>query len=124
MAVKEVRKREVLSYEREDGSCVYATWFDGLDAIAAAKVAKELSKLKRGLGDLKAVGNGVSELRIDFGPGYRVYFGQDGETLVILLCGGTKKRQQNDIDQAKELWTEYKTRKRDETKTTKKPKKK
>lgn len=124
MAVKEVRKREVLSYEREDGSCVFDAWFNGLDGIAAAKITKALTKLERGLGDIKPVGEGVSELRIDFGPGYRVYFAQDGEAFVILLCGGTKKRQQSDIDQAKALWTEYKTRKRDETKTTKKTNKK
>lgn len=122
MAAKDDEERKVRSYKRADGSCVFDAWFNGLDGIAAAKVAKALSKLERGLGDLKALGDGVSELRIDFGPGYRVYFGQDGETLVILLCGGTKKRQQNDIDQAKELWTEYKTRKRNETKPNKKPK--
>jgi len=62
----------------------------------------------------KAVGSGVSELRVDFGPGYRVYFGKDGERLVILLGGGTKKRQQTDIDAAHALWAEYKKRKREE----------
>jgi putative addiction module killer protein len=62
----------------------------------------------------KAVGSGVSELRLDFGPGYRVYFGKDGERLVILLGGGTKRRQQTDIDVAHALWVEYKKRKREE----------
>jgi putative addiction module killer protein len=60
------------------------------------------------------VGAGVSELRLVFGPGYRVYFGRDGERLVILLAGGTKKRQQADIEEAQSLWAEYKRRKRDE----------
>lgn len=63
-------------------------------------------------GDTKAVGGGVSERRIDFGPGYRVYFAKDGNTLVILLGGGTKKRQPRDIDKAKHLWADYNARKR------------
>ncbi len=63
----------------------------------------------------KGVGAGVSEYRIDFGPGYRVYFGKDGDTLIILLGGGTKKRQQKDIEAAQDLWREYKQRKRQET---------
>ncbi len=63
----------------------------------------------------KNVGAGVSEYRIDFGPGYRVYLGKDGDTLIILLGGGTKKRQQKDIEAAQALWREYKQRKRQET---------
>lgn len=62
----------------------------------------------------KSVGAGVSELRLDFGPGYRVYFGRDGERLVLLLCGGSKRRQQADIEVAHALWAEYKRRKREE----------
>jgi putative addiction module killer protein len=61
----------------------------------------------------KSVGSGVHELRLDFGPGYRVYFGKDGERVVILLGGGTKKRQQVDISAAHALWTDYKKRKRE-----------
>jgi putative addiction module killer protein len=63
---------------------------------------------------VKPEGQGVSVLRLDFGPGYRVYFGQDGEQLVILLAGGTKRRQQEDIQLARGLWSEYKKRKREE----------
>ena len=62
----------------------------------------------------KGIGEGVFECRIDFGPGYRIYFGKDGDALVILLGGGTKKRQQKDIINAKLLWKEYKRRKRQE----------
>ncbi|MCL4113365.1 UNVERIFIED_CONTAM: hypothetical protein GTU68_027553 [Idotea baltica] len=62
--------------------------------------------------NVKAVGQGVSEYRLNFGPGYRVYFGKDGDSLVILLGGGTKKRQSNDIETAQTLWKEYKQRKR------------
>lgn len=61
---------------------------------------------------MKSVGSGVHECRIDFGPGYRVYFGKDGERLVILLGGGTKKRQQRDINDAIARWQDYKNRKR------------
>ena len=66
------------------------------------------------LGDCKPVGDRVFELRIHYGPGYRVYLGKDGEKLVILLGGGIKKRQQKDIDQAKGLWKEYKKRKKEQ----------
>ena len=64
------------------------------------------------LSNAKSVGAGVSELRIDFGPGYRIYFGRDGGGLIILLAGGTKKRQQRDIEAAQERWNEYRQRKR------------
>ncbi len=103
---------EVVQYETEEGACPFADWFDGLDARAAAKVRTAIARIETGnLGDVKPVGEGVSERRIDFGPGYRVYFGQDGQRLVILLLGGTKKRQQRDIAQAKAYWRDYKQRK-------------
>ena len=63
------------------------------------------------LSHVKAVGNGVLEYKIDFGPGYRIYFGRDGDRLIILLAGGTKKRQQEDIRQAKANWEDYRNRK-------------
>jgi putative addiction module killer protein len=100
-------------YETEDGVCPFSDWFDGLDAQAAAKVTTALLRMETGNpGDVKSVGDGVSERRITFGPGYRVYFGQDGADIVILLCGGTKKRQSKDIAAAKTLWAEYKRRKK------------
>jgi putative addiction module killer protein len=84
-----------------------------LNAPAAARVAIALVRMEQGnFSNTKGVGEGVFECRIDFGPGYRIYFGRDGNTLVILLCGGTKKRQQKDIEKAKILWKEYKKRKR------------
>ena len=67
--------------------------------------------------NVKAVGQGVSEYKIDFGPGYRIYFGKDGETLVILLGGGTKKRQSRDIEVAQDHWKNYKRRKRKQKQT-------
>ena len=76
-------------------------------------VAVALSRMEHGnLSNAKSVGGGVLEYRIDFGPGYRIYFGMDGEELIILLGEGTKKRQQRDIGTAIELWQEYRKRKR------------
>ncbi len=107
---------EIREYITAQGGSPYARWFDGLNARAAAKVATALVRIEQGnLSGAKGVGAGVSEYRIDFGPGYRVYFGRDGDTLIILLCGGTKKRQQKDIVLAQDLWREYKQRKRQET---------
>ncbi len=107
---------EIREYITTQGRRPFAGWFDGLNARAAAKVATALVRMEQGnLSGVKGVGAGVSEYRIDFGPGYRVYFGKDGDTLIILLGGGTKKRQQKDIETAQDLWREYKQRKRQET---------
>jgi putative addiction module killer protein len=98
-----------------DGHSPYAKWFNRLNAPAAAKVAIAVVRMEQGnFSNFKGIGEGVFECRIDFGPGYRIYFGKDGDALVILLGGGTKKRQQNDIAKAKILWKEYKRRKRKE----------
>jgi putative addiction module killer protein len=83
----------------------YAGWFKRLrDENAKARINVRIRRLSLGnLGDVKAVGDGVRELRIDYGPGYRVYFVQRGDTLVILLCGGDKRTQEKDIRAAKHL---------------------
>ncbi|MFZ1141685.1 MAG: type II toxin-antitoxin system RelE/ParE family toxin [Candidatus Sulfotelmatobacter sp.] len=81
-----------------NGRSPYGEWFDGLNAQAAAKVAVSVTRIGQGnFSNVKGVGGGVHEYRLDFGPGYRIYFGKDGDLLVILLGGGTKKRQQRDI---------------------------
>lgn len=101
----------VVEYVREDGSNPYKAWFDRLHAQAAAKVATAVTRLELGnTSSVKWVGS-IGEYRIDWGPGYRIYLAKDGEALIILLGGGTKQRQQADIDRAKELWSEYKARK-------------
>lgn len=103
---------EVLEYLDASGHSPYAEWFDRLNAPAAAKVATAVTRLAQGnLSNLKGVGGGVFECKINFGPGYRVYLGKDGERLVILLGGGTKKRQQRDINEAISRWQDYKERK-------------
>lgn len=104
---------DVREYEDAEGNSPFAAWFGELDAVAASKVTVALARVGQGnLSNVKGVGEGVLEYRIDFGPGYRVYFGRDGDVLVILLAGGTKKRQQRDIKAAWARWADYKRRKR------------
>jgi putative addiction module killer protein len=108
---------EIQEYLDEEGRSPFGKWFDDLPATAAAKVAVAIDRIGRGLlGDVKSVGRGVSERRINFGPGYRMYFGSIKEgcavKIVLLLGGGTKKRQNKDIDIAHTRWKDYKTRRR------------
>ncbi len=106
---------KIQEYRTDDGVSTFARWFATLDAQAALKVRTAIARMEVGnFSNAKSVAAGVLECRIDFGPGYRVYFGKDGRHLVILLGGGTKKRQQNDIAAARSFWTDYKARKRRE----------
>src|SRR5208282_868167 len=101
----------VEEYIRPDGTNPYKTWFDSLDAQAAAKVVT--AKLLMELGNTSNVKwfAGIGECVIDWGPGYRIYLAKDGDTLIVLFGGGTKRRQQAGIERAKSLHVEYKTRK-------------
>ncbi|HXZ89232.1 MAG TPA: type II toxin-antitoxin system RelE/ParE family toxin [Candidatus Binataceae bacterium] len=102
----------IRSFVEADGRVPFQVWLDALDRQAQAKIDLALYRLAQGnRAHVKGVGSGVAELKVDFGPGYRIYFGQDGEALVILLAGGTKKRQSQDIMTAKVRWAEYKARK-------------
>jgi len=102
---------KVEEYIREDGTSPYEEWFMGLDTVAAAKITIVKLKMEQGnLSNVKWFG-GIGEYRLDWGPGYRVYIGKDGDRLIILLGGGTKKGQQKDIDRAEAIWKEYKERK-------------
>jgi putative addiction module killer protein len=104
---------ELRYYLDSDAKSPFEDWFTILDFQAAAKVTTALVRLEQGnVSNVKSVGSGVSEMRIDWGPGYRIYFGRDGEALVILLTGGTKKRQDNDIKTAKLFWQDYKRRRK------------
>ena len=95
------------------GRSPFAAWFEDLDPAAEAKVTAAVTRLSLGnMSNVKGVGAGVIETKIAFGPGYLVYFGKDGESLVILLAGGTKRRQQQDIKAAQERWQDYKDRKK------------
>jgi putative addiction module killer protein len=104
---------EAREYLRPDGSCPFGERFADLrDTRAKARIDTTVRKLARGLKpDVRPVGEGVHEARIDYGPGYRVYFGSDGENLVVLLLCGDKRTQDQDITAAKALWVEYQARK-------------
>ena len=104
---------DIRYYVTSDNRQPFAEWFAALDPVARAKVTRAVARMTQGnLSNVKSVGEGVQEYRIDFGPGYRVYFGRDGDVLVILLTGGTKKRQQSGIETAHEYWLDYKRRRR------------
>ena len=104
---------EIRYYVANDGRQPFAEWIADLDALTRAKMVRAIKRMEQGnLPNAKTIGAGVLEFRIDYGPGYRLYFGRDGETLIILLVGGTKKRQQRDIAAAHGYWQDYKDRKR------------
>lgn len=104
--------REIRRYVKPDGTIPFQKWFDSLrDRQAQVKIDARLDRVELGnLGDYRSVGEGVGELKINYGPGYRVYFGQMGSTIVLLLCGGDKSTQQQDIRKAKEYWADYERR--------------
>jgi putative addiction module killer protein len=103
---------EIEYFVAESGRIPFKEWLDGLrDVAGRAKIRVRLDRVRLGnLGDNRSVGEGVRELRVDFGPGYRVYFGFDGNRAVLLLLGGDKSSQDKDIARAKEYWREYQGR--------------
>jgi putative addiction module killer protein len=93
----------------EAGRSPFAEWFNELDAVTAARVQRYIRRLEVGnFGAAKPLRDGVFELRLDLGPGYRVYYGREGRTIIILLGGGSKRRQDADIAAAVERWKRYK----------------
>ena len=101
--------KTVIIYRDRAGHEPLTDWLNSLrDPVTRRRILQRLLRLESGhYGDYKAVGAGVNELRLFFGPGYRIYFGEDGDTLVILLCGGDKDSQHRDIAQAQAYWQEY-----------------
>jgi putative addiction module killer protein len=110
--MREAVPRRVEAYVTRDGKNVFQKWLDELvDQRARMLIDKTVAKVRLGnLGQHKSVGEGVQEIVLDYGPGYRIYFGEHGATLVILLCGSTKKRQEKAIEQAKGYWKDWKER--------------
>lgn len=102
-------EKEIIYYQDAYGRDHFFEWLTSLrDSSARARIMVRLNRLKAGnLGDHKSVGGGVFELRMSFGPGYRIYYGEDGSTIVVLLCGGDKSSQSKDIQRAKAYWTDY-----------------
>ena len=105
---------QVVHYETPDGTDVFAGWISELrDQQAAARIAARIQRLALGLfGDCRPLRKGVWELRVDWGPGYRVYYAQSGERVVLLLAGGDKRTQSADVRRAIEHWQEWQRRDR------------
>ena len=108
----EATPKELHIYVTEEGREPFSEWLASLrDIKARAKIRVRLDRVSLGnLGDCHGVGEGVQELRIDYGPGYRVYFVLEGQTIVLLLCGGDKSTQTKDIQTTKRYWNEYRRR--------------
>jgi putative addiction module killer protein len=105
---------EIRHYCTADGADVFGAWFDGQrDPRAQERIAVRIDRLALGLfGDAKPLREGVRELRVDYGPGYRVYYALAGRTVVLLLCGGDKRTQRADIARAVRYWAEFQGRQR------------
>jgi len=99
-------------YHTADGRSPFSEWLRGLkDRVAGARIRARLARVRLGnFGDTSSLGGGLHELRIDHGPGYRVYFGRAGDRLVLLLCGGAKRTQARDIEKARTFWSDYRSR--------------
>src|SRR5437762_11640419 len=106
----EAIERDVRLYRRRDGRVPYLDWFEALrDERAKQTVQSRIARIRLGnFGEVRSVGEGVQELKIDYGPGYRIYFAHDGPRVVIILCGGDKRTQNADIRAAKTYWSAYK----------------
>jgi putative addiction module killer protein len=110
----DVTPKSILVYRTREGRLPFNEWLHALnDQNAVARILARLGRVRRGnSGDSRLLGEGLAELRVDYGPGCRVYFGQRGQALVILLCGGDKRTQERDIRQARQYWGDYKQRER------------
>jgi putative addiction module killer protein len=104
-----VNRKQLIIYREANGREPFTSWLNSLrDPVARRRILKRLFTLESGhYGDYRSVGEGVSELRFFFGPGYRVYFGEDGDKVIVLLMGGDKDSQSRDIQQAQSYWQEY-----------------
>lgn len=102
-------KYQIELYQRQNGAVPFRDWLDRLrDLQAVARIRARLTRIRAGnFGQVRALGDGVSELKIDHGPGYRVYYAMAGRTVVLLLVGGDKSTQKRDIETAKDYWREY-----------------
>ena len=106
----ETRPREIELYTTQNGREPFTDWFESIrDKTIKNRIDRRIDRLENGnFGDCRPVGEGVFELRLHFGPGYRIYFGEVANTVILLLCAGDKSSQQNDIERAKTYWLKYK----------------
>lgn len=106
---KPVQPKTLTVYQDADGNEPFTNWFNSLrDVQGRQRIGTRLRRLEQGnYGDCQSIGEGISELRMFFGPGYRMYFGEEGDNIVLLLCGGDKSSQTQDIEAAKAYWKEH-----------------
>jgi len=106
---KVIKERQVVFYQDNAGKEPFTEWIESFrEHKTQRRILQRLARVQSGnYGDYKSLRNGIFELRFAFGSGYRVYFGKDGDTIVVLLCGGDKSTQRQDIKQAKAYWKEY-----------------
>lgn len=104
-----IKPYEIVLHRTLSGKEPYSEWEESLDKSTMARIDARLARIRDtgNMGQCEPVGEGIYELKFDFGPGFRVYFGLENDTLMILLIGGSKKNQQKDINKAKEYWREY-----------------
>lgn len=101
-------QKELSLYVTQDGKKPFIEWLESLDNIMRYRIKERLDRVALGnLGDYKSIGGGVKELRLKFGPGYRIYFGEDRGAIILLLCGGDKSTQSKDIKKAQQYWNDY-----------------
>jgi putative addiction module killer protein len=109
---KEAQPKRIIIYANQDGYEPFTEWMNNLrDQQGKRRILQRLRRLEQSnYGDVAPIGDGLSELRMFFGSGYRVYFGEDAENIVVVLCGGDKSTQVEDIEDAKAYWKEYLSR--------------
>lgn len=112
--MRNVRPRKLQAYQTSNGREPFTEWYDSIrDEEIENRIGRRLDRLRSGnFGDYRSVGAGVFELRFSFGAGYRIYFGEVDDTIILLLCGGDKSSQTRDIERAKRYWLEYKEARR------------
>ena len=105
------KKHQISIYVKENGDSPFDDWLEGLDEQVQARIMKRFLRIEQGnFGDYKPLGDEVYELKYRFGPGYRAYYGQKDDVIVLLLCGGDKSTQRKDVKKAKKYWLDYKER--------------
>jgi putative addiction module killer protein len=112
-----VKPKQLIIYQTENDKEPFTEWFDELDSSIRIRIRNRLDRMEEGhYGDYKSVGESVYELRFFFGSGYRIYFEEDGDKIVLLLCAGDKSSQVKDIAKAQTYWKDYEASKKDEDK--------
>lgn len=106
--MKVIKRKTIKIYQKDNGDCPFISWLESLDAAVRHRIQSRLARVTLGnLGEYKILGDGISELKFKFGPGYRIYYSEFDDVIVLLLCAGDKKTQSKDIKLAKEYLKDY-----------------